>query len=81
MAGDLYEFLFFLGMISVNLAVINFMPIPVLDGGHMVFLIYEGIRKKPASEAVRIWATYVGLAMILCLMIFVLYLDISRLFF
>lgn len=77
---DFWEFVFFLGLISVNLAVINFLPIPVLDGGHMVFLIYEKIRGKPASEGVRIGATYAGLALILCLMVFVLYLDISRLF-
>ena len=76
---DFWEFVFFLGMISVNLAVINFLPIPVLDGGHMVFLIYEKLRGKPASEGVRVGATYAGLALILCLMVFVLYLDISRL--
>lgn len=77
---DFWEFVFFLGLISVNLAVINFLPIPVLDGGHMVFLLYEKIRGRPASEAIRIGATYAGLAIILCLMVFVLYLDISRLF-
>src|SRR5436309_15236537 len=77
---DFWEFVFFLGMISINLAVINFLPIPVLDGGHMVFLIYEKIRGKPASEGIRIGATYVGLAIILSLMVFVLYLDFSRLF-
>ena len=73
---DFSEFLFFLGLISINLAVVNFLPIPILDGGHMVFLIYEWVRRKPASEAVRVFATYVGLAMIACLMIFVLYLDV-----
>lgn len=77
---DFWEFVFFIGMISVNLAVINFLPIPVLDGGHMVFLIYEKVRGKPASEGIRVGATYAGLALILCLMIFVLYQDISRLF-
>lgn len=77
---DLWEFIFFLGMISINLAVINFLPIPVLDGGHMVFLTYELIRGKPASEQVRVGATYVGLLFIACLFLFVLYLDISRLF-
>jgi regulator of sigma E protease len=76
---DFWEFVFFLGLISVNLAVINFLPIPVLDGGHMVFLLYEKIRGKPASEGIRVGATYAGLALILCLMVFVLYLDISRL--
>ncbi len=75
---DLWEFIFFLGMISVNLAVINFLPIPLLDGGHMVFLIYEKLRGKPASEGVRIAATYVGLAFIACLMLLVTWLDIGR---
>ena len=37
-------------MLSANLAVINFLPIPLLDGGHMVFLLWEGIRGKPAGE-------------------------------
>lgn len=77
---DFSEFLFFLGLISINLAVVNFLPIPILDGGHMVFLIYEGIRRKPASEMVRVVATYAGLAVILCLMLFVLYLDVTRWF-
>ena len=77
---DFGEFAFFLGLISINLAVVNFLPIPVLDGGHMVFLIYEKLRGQPASEAVRIWATYAGLIIIGCLMLFVLYLDVTRLF-
>jgi regulator of sigma E protease len=66
-------------MISVNLAVINFLPIPLLDGGHMVFLVYEKLRGKPASEGVRIAATYVGLAFIACLILLVSWLDIGRL--
>jgi regulator of sigma E protease len=77
---DFWEFVFFLGMISVNLAVINFLPIPVLDGGHMVFLIYEKLRGKPASEGIRNGATIAGLALILCLMVFVIYVDVSRWF-
>ena len=59
---------------------INFLPIPVLDGGHMVFLIYEKIRGKPASEGVRVGLTYVGLALILGLMIFVIAIDFSKWF-
>lgn len=77
---DVWEFIFFMGLISVQLAVINFLPIPVLDGGHMVFLIYEKLRGKPASDGVRAGATYAGLAFILCLMLFVFWLDISRFF-
>jgi membrane-associated protease RseP (regulator of RpoE activity) len=76
-----YDFLLVMAFISVNLAVVNFLPIPVLDGGHMVFLIYEKLRGRPPSESVRIAATYVGLAAIATLMIFVFYQDIRKLWF
>jgi regulator of sigma E protease len=76
---NIYEFLTFLGIISVNLAVVNFLPIPILDGGHMVFLVYEKLRGQPASEQVRLAATYLGLALLVCLMIFALYIDAKRL--
>jgi regulator of sigma E protease len=72
--------LFFLAYLSINLAVLNFLPIPVLDGGHMAFLLYEGIRGKPPSERILIILTWVGLAMIGSLMITVLGLDILRAF-
>jgi regulator of sigma E protease len=78
-AGEnLQLFVLFIGMISVNLAVINFLPIPVLDGGHMVFLIYEKLRGRPAPEAIRVAATFVGLAMIASLMLFVIFLDVQK---
>jgi regulator of sigma E protease len=81
-AGEsLEKFILFLGMISVNLAVINFLPIPVLDGGHMVFLIYEKLRGRPAPEQFRFAATFLGLALIGSLMLFVIYLDVKRLLF
>ena len=70
------DLLLFLGFLSVNLAVINFLPIPVLDGGHMVFLIWEGVTRKKPSERVLIAATYAGMAVILGLMVLVLYLDL-----
>jgi regulator of sigma E protease len=73
-----FVFALFLGMISINLAVVNFLPIPVLDGGHMVFLIYEKIRGRPPSETVRAIATYAGLLLILALMVFVFYQDFKR---
>jgi regulator of sigma E protease len=75
---DPYKFLIFLAVLSINLAVVNFLPIPLLDGGHMVFLIYEKLRGKPASEHVRTIATYIGLAMLLTLMVYVFILDIKR---
>ena len=77
---DVWHLLLWMGLISINLAVVNFLPIPVLDGGHMVFLIYEWVRGKPAPVAVQAILTYVGLAAILGLMLFVIGLDIWRLF-
>jgi regulator of sigma E protease len=73
---SLPHFVLFLGMISINLAVINFLPIPVLDGGHMVFLLWEGIFRRKPSDSVVATATYCGLAFELGLMVFVLYLDL-----
>ncbi|MCC9607282.1 site-2 protease family protein [Blastopirellula sp. JC732] len=70
--------LLFLTLISANLAVINFMPIPVLDGGHMVFLLYEGIMGKPLDEKWMMRLTFAGLAFVLLLMICVIGLDINR---
>jgi regulator of sigma E protease len=78
---DFWQFLLFLGMISLNLAVVNFLPIPVLDGGHMVFLILEKILGRPVPERMFAIAMYLGLALILTLMVFVLFLDVGRLFF
>jgi regulator of sigma E protease len=73
------DLILFLGMLSVSLAVLNFLPIPVLDGGHFMFLCWEGIRGKPPSDWFVVTATYVGLAMILSLMAWVMYMDIRGL--
>jgi regulator of sigma E protease len=70
--------LYFMGLLSVNLGVLNLLPIPVLDGGHLVFLTYEAIRRKPASEQAMIIAQKVGIALLGSLMIFVFYNDIAR---
>ncbi len=70
----------FLGILSINLAVLNFLPIPPLDGGQMVFLIAEKIRGRPLPESALIAGTYLGLFLVLGLMIFVTFQDIFRLF-
>ena len=77
---DVWHLLLLMAMISINLAVVNFLPIPVLDGGHMVFLGYEAVRGKPAPESVQAVLTYIGVGMVVCLMFFVIGLDIWRLF-
>jgi regulator of sigma E protease len=78
---DDYEFILFLALININLAVVNFLPIPLLDGGHMVFLLYELIRGKPPSETVRFVLSILGLTIIAALFLFAFYLDIRRIFF
>ena len=70
--------LLFLTLLSANLAIVNFLPIPVLDGGHMMFLAYEGLFRRPVTEKVEILLTYGGLFFILGLMIFVTVMDASR---
>lgn len=70
------DLILFLGFLSINLAVLNFLPIPVLDGGHMVFLIWEGVTRRKPSPKVIGWAHAAGLMFIILLFVFVLYLDI-----
>lgn len=70
--------LLFLTLLSANLAILNFLPIPALDGGHMVFLTAEAIRGKPVSEALQIRLTMIGVLGLLGLMAFVIVNDILR---
>jgi regulator of sigma E protease len=69
------KLLLFLTMLSANLAVINFLPIPLLDGGLVMFLLYEGMVGKPANERVQVVLTYIGLFLIILLMVWVFGLD------
>ena len=68
----------FMAFLSINLAILNLLPIPVLDGGHLVFLVLEGIRGKPLSQAVRIRLTQVGLFLLLGIMAFAVLNDVLR---
>ncbi len=78
--SSLSDLIYFLGMLSINLSVLNFMPIPPLDGGQMVFLIAEKVRGRPLPESALIAGTYLGLILVLSLMVFVTYQDVFRLF-
>ncbi|MDO4574020.1 MAG: site-2 protease family protein [Planctomycetia bacterium] len=69
--------LMFVCLISANLAVLNLLPIPVLDGGHVVFLLYEGITGKAPNENLVVILTYAGLLLFLGLTIFVFGLDLG----
>lgn len=72
----LTDLLLFLGFLSINLAILNFLPIPVLDGGHMVFLIWEGITRRKPSPRIIGWAHAAGLLFIISLFMFVMYIDL-----
>ncbi|GAB4389674.1 MAG: RIP metalloprotease RseP [Thermodesulfovibrionales bacterium] len=74
------NFFMFMAIISINLGIINLFPIPVLDGGHVLFLAIEAVRRKPLSERTIAVAQRLGLALILTLMAFAIYNDILRLF-
>jgi regulator of sigma E protease len=72
--------IYFMSLLSVNLGILNLLPIPVLDGGHLLFLTIEGVRRKPMNERAQIVAQQVGIGLLATLMIFVFYNDIVRLF-
>ncbi len=67
----LATFIFFIGYISVSIGLVNLFPIPMLDGGHLVFFIIEGIMGKPVSQQTQEWSFRIGLSAILMLVIFV----------
>ena len=71
-------FLKFLAIVSISLGVLNLLPIPVLDGGHLLYFAIEAIKGSPVSEAVMIQGQKVGLVLLLGLMSLAFYVDISR---
>lgn len=76
--GGWVGFWMFTAMLSITLAIMNILPIPVLDGGHLVFLIYEGITRREPSLKVRMALQQVGMVLLIGLMIFVTFNDILR---
>lgn len=70
--------LFFLGLISVNLAVINFLPLPIVDGGLFLYLVYEAIKGRPPSIGFQNGAAIVGLLLIATAFVVTFYNDIAR---
>lgn len=71
------NFLYLLAFLSIQLGVLNLLPIPVLDGGHIVFMTYEGIARKPLSVRKRLIAQQVGMFLLLTLMVLVTVNDID----
>ncbi|GAB4491290.1 MAG: RIP metalloprotease RseP [Thermodesulfovibrionales bacterium] len=73
------RYVMFMAVISINLGVLNLLPIPVLDGGHLLFLGIEAMRRKPVSERIVIMSQRIGIALLVALMVFAFYNDIVRL--
>ena len=67
-------------LLSITLAIMNILPIPALDGGHLVFLIYEGIARREPTEKVKIAAQNIGFLLLVSLMVFAIFNDVLRLF-
>jgi regulator of sigma E protease len=70
--------LLFIAILSINLGVINLLPIPILDGGHLLFFAIEGVMGRPISIRKREVAQQVGLFLLICLMLFAIYNDVDR---
>ncbi|HKT75919.1 MAG TPA: RIP metalloprotease RseP [Sphingobium sp.] len=71
------SFVFFMALISINLGFINLLPIPMLDGGHLLFYAVEAIQRRPVSPRVQEWAYRSGLAVLLAMMMLVTFNDLS----
>ena len=71
-------FLTFLAIISLSLAILNLLPIPILDGGHLLYYLIELIKGSPVSERVQIAGQYIGLTLLVTLMSLAFYNDILR---
>lgn len=69
----------FIALLSVSLGVLNLLPIPVLDGGHIMYYVIEWVSGRPVSERVQIIGYQIGLFLVSCLMVFALYNDVARL--
>ncbi|MBK6847237.1 MAG: RIP metalloprotease RseP [Proteobacteria bacterium] len=75
------KFLLLMALISINLGIINLLPVPLLDGGHIMFFTIEAIRRRPLSLRARALASYFGLVLLVSLMVFALKNDITRFWF
>jgi regulator of sigma E protease len=76
----LVHFIKFMALVSVSLGVLNLLPVPVLDGGHLLFFCLEALKGKPVSERIQTFFQQVGIALLMSLMALAMVLDVQRLF-
>ena len=78
-ASGIAAFIMFTALLSINLGLINLFPIPVLDGGHLLFYAAEAVRGRPLGQRAQEYGFRIGLALVLTLMVFATWNDIVRL--
>ncbi len=76
----LVPFVLFLAVISISLGVLNLLPIPVLDGGHLMYYSIEAVKGSPVSERTLAWGQQIGVALLVALMVLAFYNDLTRIF-
>src|SRR5262249_36560392 len=86
MSGDvaqlgINQLLWFMAVLSINLGMINLFPIPMLDGGHLLFYAIEAVRGRPLGERAQEWGFRIGLALVLTLMLFATWNDLTKIIF
>ena len=79
-SAGLARFLDFLAIVSISLGILNLLPIPILDGGHLTYYIIEVVRRKPVSEETQEFASRIGIVLLFALMSVALYNDLLRIF-
>ncbi len=72
--------LFFMALISINLGILNLLPIPILDGGHLLFFLIEAIKGSPVSDRIRMESSRVGMFLLILLMVWAMKNDLTRMF-
>ena len=77
-SGGVIALVVFMCVLSINLGLINLFPVPMLDGGHLLFFVIEGILGRPVSLKKREAAQQLGLVLLLLLMVFAIYNDLVR---
>ena len=77
--SGLRSFLNFMAYLSISLGVLNLLPIPVLDGGHLLFYLVEWVRGRPLSERIQGYGMQIGIALVVCVMLLAVFNDLARL--
>ena len=75
-----FEFVYIMALISLSLGITNLLPFPALDGGKIVLLLIEAIRRKPLKESFEIWIQMIGFSLLILLSVYISYIDVLRFF-